>query len=180
EAYRERIEAARHEELENRVGHEVARLDEILNRNDFPRAARHAARIKRLFPTIDSVQQIDQLVRDAKDQHKHELERQFLDAAKNDDVAGAMALLKELDRYLTTKEAKQFEEVARGVIGKQRDNLGVQFKLACHDHEWLAAVRVGEQIVREFPNTRMADEVRGMLDLLRERAAGQQAAATSA
>ncbi len=180
EAYRERIEAARHEQLENRVGHEVARLDEMLNRNDFPRASRHASRIKRLFPTIDSVQEIDQLVRDAKDQHKHDLERQFLDAARNEDVAGAMALLKELDRYLSPLEAKQFEEVARGVIGKQRDNLGVQFKLAVHDKEWLSAVRVGEQIVREFPNTRMADEVRGMLDLLRERAAGQQAAAATA
>lgn len=180
EAYRERIEAARHEEIENRVGHEVARLDEMLNRNDFPRASRHAARIKRLFPMVDSVQEIDALVRDAKEQHKHDLERQFLQAASNDDVAGAMSLLKELDKYLTTKEGTQFEEVARGVIGKQRDNLGVQFKLAVHDKEWLAAVRVGEQIVREFPNTRMADEVRGMLDLLRERAAGQQAATASA
>ncbi|MEM8783700.1 MAG: hypothetical protein AAGE65_12715, partial [Planctomycetota bacterium] len=90
---------------------------------------------------------------------------------------GAMKLLKELDKYLQPGEAKQFEEVARGVIGKQRDNLGVQFKLAVHDKEWLNSVRIGEQIIREFPNTRMADEVRGMLDLLRERAAGQQAAA---
>ncbi len=177
EAYRERIEAARAEEIDNRVGHEVARLDEMLSRDDFTRAGRQAARIKRLFPTVDSVQQIDQLVRDARELHKHDLERQFLDAAQKDDVAGAMDLLKELDKHLATGEAKKFEEVARGVIGKQRDNLGVQFKLAVHDKEWLSAVRIGEQIIREFPNTRMADEVRGMLDLLRERAAGQQAAA---
>jgi hypothetical protein len=55
-------------------------------------------------------------------------------------------------------------------------NLGVQFKLAVHDKEWTQAVRVGEQIIREFPNTKMSDEVRSMLDLLRERAAGEQAA----
>ena len=62
------------------------------------------------------------------------------------------------------------------MIGKKRENLGVQFKIAVHDKEWLRSVTVGEQIIREFPNTRMADEVRSMLDLLRERAAGQRAA----
>ena len=66
------------------------------------------------------------------------------------------------------------------MIGKKRENLGVQFKLAVHDREWLRSVAVGEQIIREFPNTRMADEVRSMLDLLRERAAGQRAAASRA
>ena len=64
------------------------------------------------------------------------------------------------------------------MIGKQRDNLGVQFKLAIHDKEWTEAVRVGEGIIKEFPNSRMADEVRELLDLLRERAAGEQAART--
>lgn len=59
---------------------------------------------------------------------------------------------------------------------KKRDNLGVQFKMAVHDKEWLKSIRVGEQIIRDFPNTRMAEEVRERIDLLRERAAGQQAA----
>ena len=66
--------------------------------------------------------------------------------------------------------------LAKGVIGKKRDNLGVQFKMAVHDHDWAHAVAAGEQIIAEFPNTRMAEEVRGMIDLLRERAAGQMAA----
>ena len=52
----------------------------------------------------------------------------------------------------------------------------MQFKLAVSDKEWTQAVRIGEQIIREFPNTKMADEVRSRLDLLRERAAGEQAA----
>lgn len=177
ESFRERIENARARELEEKVGHEVAKLDEYLSRDDFPRAARQAARIKRLFPTVESVQEIDKLVKAAREVHKRDLERQFLEAARRDDVDTAMKLLKELDKYLAPGEAKQFEEVARGVIGKQRDNLGVQFKLAVHDKEWMSSVRIGENIIREFPNTRMADEVRGMLDLLRERAAGQQAAA---
>ena len=66
---------------------------------------------------------------------------------------------------------------ARGVIGKKRQNLGVQFKLAVADHEWIDALHVGEQIIADFPNTKMADEVLSMMDLLKERAAGQQQAA---
>ena len=62
------------------------------------------------------------------------------------------------------------------MIGKKRENLGVQFKIAVHDKQWLRGVAVGEQLIREFPNSRMADEARGLLDLLRERAAGQRAA----
>ena len=84
-------------------------------------------------------------------------------------------LLKELDKYLSETEAAPYTEVARGVIGKKKENLGVQFKLAVHDHDWIGAVRVGEQIIREFPNTRMADEVRSMIDLLRNRASEQRA-----
>jgi hypothetical protein len=180
EQYRERIDAARNAEQEQRIGHEVARLDELLNRNDFPKAVKQASRIKRLFPNVESVQSIDQLVVQARDQHKHDLEREFLEAAQRDDVVVAMAKLKELDQYLSPKEAEPFREVARGVIGKQRENLGVQFKLAWKDKEWLTAVRIGEQIIREFPNTRMADEVRGAIDIARQNAEQQRKAGASA
>jgi hypothetical protein len=47
----------------------------------------------------------------------------------------------------------------------------VRFKLAVQDRAWIDAVRVGERIVADFPNSQMAAEVRGMLDVLRERAA---------
>jgi len=87
-----------------------------------------------------------------------------------------MQLIREMDKYLTEQEAEPLRETARGVIGKARDNLGVQFKLAVRDKEWVAAVNIGEQIIRDFPNSKMSDEVRSMLDVLRQRAAGQQAA----
>ena len=60
--------------------------------------------------------------------------------------------------------------ISVSVIGRKRDNLGVQFKLAVQDKEWAGAIRVGEQIVKEFPNTKMAEEVRSMVDVLRTRA----------
>ena len=54
----------------------------------------------------------------------------------------------------------------------------MQLNRAVHDKERTPAVRIGEQIIKEFPNSKMADEVRGLLDVLRARAAGEQAART--
>ncbi len=177
EEFRDQLNAARMTEMEGKITRSLARIDEIISRHEFDQAAREAAKLQRLFAESDRVRNISKRVTEAREQYKRDLEREFLKATERDDVDRAMQLLREMDKYLTEQEAEPFRETARGVIGKARDNLGVQFKLAIQDREWLDAVRVGEQIIRDFPNTRMSDEVRDMLDLLRERAAGQQAAA---
>lgn len=178
EDYRDQIEESRMAEVDRKVSEAVARLDDVLDRKDYDLAGQVAARIQRLFPDSARTQNLRRRVVHAREQYKLELERSFLEAAQRDDVEKAMEILLELDKYLTEQEAQPLREVAKGVIGKKRDNLGVQFKMAVHDHEWLLAVQTGEQIISDFPNTRMAEEVRGMIDLLRERAAGQSAAQT--
>ena len=176
EAFRDEILAARAAETHEKISQAISNLDQILARYEWENAAKEAARVQRLFPDSPLVKSLSAKVVQAREQRKRDLEREFLRAAGRDDVDHALKLIKELDKYLTPEEAEPFRETARGVIGKQRDNLGVQFKLAIQDKDWVQAVRVGEQIIREFPNSKMADEVRDMLDLLRERAAGQQAA----
>jgi hypothetical protein len=180
ESYREEIDNARTKDIEAKVKTGIDELEAKLLAHDFVGAGKEAARLQRLYPQSPAVQRLEQRVAASKDQHKAELEREFLKASERDEVDRAIELMTELDKYLTAEEAEPFREVARGVIGKKRDNLGVQFKLAVHDKEWAAAVKAGEQIIKEFPNTRMADEVRSLIDLLRERAAGQQQAQTAA
>jgi len=175
EEYRDRIVAARTKEMEEKVTVALTKFDEILSRHDFDAASKEAQKIQRLYGESPQAHGIVRKVTHAREQYKHDLEREFLEAAKVDNVDRAVDLLKELDKYLTEQEAEPFRETARGVLGKKRENLGVQFKIAVHDREWARAEAVGEQIIREFPNTRMADEVRSTLDLLRERAAGQRA-----
>ena len=85
-----------------------------------------------------------------------------------------MSLLKQLDRYLSREEAGRLAKVAEGVVVKHRENLGAQFKLAVNDRRWGEAARVGETIMAEFPNAKMAEEVRSMIDILQTRA-GQPA-----
>ena len=176
EEVREKIQHTRAAQYQERVNQAINQLEILLAEHRWEEASAEAAKIQRLYPESHRVVDLTRRVKQAWEQQRHDLERQFLEAAKRDDIELAMDLLKQLDRYLSPQDTEPFTEVARGVIGKKKDNLGVQFKLAVHDRDWIGATHVGEQIIREFPNSRMADEVRSMIDLLRERAAGQRAA----
>lgn len=169
-------QAKHHEQLVNQA---LKRIDEICDRHDWEAGSREVQRLQRLFPDHPRVLSLPRRMEQAKADHKHELERGFLHASQTGDVDKAMEMLKELDKYLTPAEAEPYLETARGVIGQKRENFGVRFKLAVHDRDWIESVNVGEQIIRDFPNSKMADEVRDMLDVLRERAAGQRAAETT-
>jgi hypothetical protein len=170
EEFRERIERARAQNIDREVLQSIEGLEGLLRDRKWPEAFSEAGRIQRLYPESHRVQRLRERAEDAKNRYKIDLERRFLLCAQREQIDDAMKLLKELDHYLTEEEAEPFREVARGVIGKARDNLGVRFKLAVQDRAWIDAVKVGERIVADFPNSQMAAEVRGMLDVLRERA----------
>jgi hypothetical protein len=56
------------------------------------------------------------------------------------------------------------------VFKEKLNLLSKQFSDAVRDHKWIDAMRVGESISREFPNTRIAQEVREKMETLRQRA----------
>lgn len=176
EQFRQHIIDARQRQRDQEIDRAVIAVDEMCNRYDWAAANREVERLQRLYGDDARIKALPQRVERARDEHKHDIERQFLRAAEVGDTDSAMKLLKELDMYLTPQEAEAYLETARGVIGQARENTAVRFRLAVSDRDWVEAVKVGEQIIREFPNSQMADEVRGMMDLLRERASGQQAA----
>ena len=145
-------------------------FEHLLQAFEWTAAHREAARIQRVFGGAYPLPDLGARLEAARLAHKDELERRFLETAQRDDAEGAMVLLKELDRYLSPAEAEGLAEVARGVVGRHRENLGVRFRLSVQDHRWGDAVDAGEAIIDEFPNTRMATEVRSVIDVLRQRA----------
>lgn len=170
EEYRARIERVRAQTIDAQAVEALESLDSLLRGRRWAEAYNEAARITRLFPESHRVQRLQERVEASRARYKQDLERRFLLCAQRDQVDEAMTLLRELDQYLSEAEAEPYREVARGVIGKARDNLGVRFKLALQDRAWAVALDVGERIIADFPNSRMAQEVREMLDTLRERA----------
>ncbi len=170
EGFRAKINAARSTTTHNQVHDAVAKLDAMVGAHQWNEAMNEAARISRVYHESSVVEGLRHRVESAKERYKHDIERRFLLAAQENRIDQAMELLKEMDHYLSEHEAEQFQEVARGVIGKARDNLGVQFKLAVHDKSWDQAAAAGQRIIEEFPNSRMAGEVRTMIDSIRQRA----------
>lgn len=170
QAYRARVQQAGQASLDAQVQQSLAQFDHILAARDWGQAHREAARLRRAYGQHPLIQQIDQRILNAREQHKHELESQFVDAANREDVDEAMPLLRELDRYLTRDEAARLSQTAQNVIMRHRENLSTQFRMAVNDHRWAEAARVGDTIIEQYPNTKMADEVRSLLDMLRVRA----------
>lgn len=175
EEFLARIDRSRADLQNRRITEALDHFQAVLDARDWGAAYAEAARISRLFPDSHRTRGLEQRVRKAWDGHKKTLEREFLEAAGAGHVDHAMQLLRDLDVFLSPEEAAPLQEVARGVINKARANIGLQFKLAVQDHDWATAVQVGETIMDEFPNTRMAEEVRQRIDVLRARAS--QAAA---
>lgn len=170
EEFRQLIREARASTMESQLNESIGFLDQLITQKRWAEGLEEAGRIQRLFPDSPRVERLRERVMQAKTSYKDDLERRFYTCSTSDDPQEAMALLRELDPYLTPEEAEPLRELARGVIGKARDNLGARFKLAVKDRQWNDAVRLGEEIIREFPNSRMAEEIREVLDGLRRRA----------
>jgi hypothetical protein len=170
ESYRDRILLDRRQHHEAGLRTMMLELDGFLGHRQWRSAQEVADRIRRTRPEPDVATDIDRRFLTARAMHKADLEATFLATVERGETEDAMRVLRELDHYLTADEAGRFRELAGGVIKQHRENLGVQFKLAVNDHRWPEAVSIGETIIAEFPNTKMAVEVRSMIDLLRGRA----------
>ncbi|GAF72838.1 unnamed protein product, partial [marine sediment metagenome] len=91
------------------------------------------------------------------------------DAVKRQDTDRSLEILRELDLYLTPNEGLALQEAARDVFRNKLHNLGVQFSLAISEKRWGEAVETGEQIMHDFPNSRMAEEIREKWNILKQK-----------
>jgi hypothetical protein len=167
---REQINSGSRAAIDQRVVDTVEHVELLLTRYEWEDANRECDRLLRLFPTHSEARRLPDKILMARDGHKRELLKLWKEAIAKDDVDRSLELLRELDQYLTTAEAEAFKESARDVFRKKLQQLGVQFALHVHDRNWNEALRVGQQITDEFPNTRMAAEVRERLPILQDKA----------
>ncbi|MFZ2873447.1 MAG: hypothetical protein WAZ94_03080 [Phycisphaerales bacterium] len=170
EAMRQRVEEARRKTREMEITEAIGFLDGLILQRRWDDALAEAGRVQRLFPGSPRVEPLRDRVAAARAAYRDDLERRFMDAAGADQSHEAMVLLKELDQYVTPEQAESMKTMARGVIGRAREELGARFKGAVQERQWTDAVGLGEQIMRQFPNTRMAAEVREMMEQIRTKA----------
>jgi chorismate mutase len=168
---RKEIDRSRSATLEEKLELAVGRIGELCANHKWAQAMRESQRVLRLFPDNPKVTALPDHIKKARNDHKRELLQAYGEAVRVNDVDHGIELLQELDTYLTPQEAAALEESARGVFKARLHNLGVQFSICVTDQRWADAIAAGESIIKEFPNSRFAQEVREKMDLLRGRAA---------
>lgn len=169
EKLRSQIQSALHQQHQTRIQEELKLLEDLLSQHNWVEAYQYAAKMRRLYPETPLLHGIEQHIADARVQYRHSLEERFVEAAEKNEIEQSMELLKELDRYLTPDEARQFRDTANSVISSYRDTLVTRFKMAVSDLRWSQAVEFGEAITTQFPNTTIAQEVKDMLEMIQER-----------
>ena len=171
------IAAARETTVEQKVDAGVQRIRKFIDRHDWAQATRNTRRLLKILPGSAKIAAVPQMIRQAQIAHKRDLLKAYGEAVRNGDIDRSIELIRELDKYLTPQEAAALEDSARGVFRAKLHNLGVQFAIRATEEQWLEAVDIGEQIINEYPNSRMAQEVRTKMETLRTLAAAKQAQA---
>jgi tetratricopeptide (TPR) repeat protein len=167
---RKEVDIARARVQEGQVHAAVQQVGALLNRHDWDRARREMDRLLAENPDNPEVAELPELLTRHRGEYKRRLLKQWDEAVQRNEVDRGIAILKDLDHYLTPNEAAALEESARGVFRAKLHNLGVRFSLAVTDSDWREALEAGQQIMDEFPNSRMAQEARQWMQVLTERA----------
>jgi len=180
DAIREELDDARREAIQSKLNEAIAVIEGHFKAHYWDRARREIDRLMAALPSDAKVLSLQDRMRVLRDEHKQELKLAWDEAVRRSDTDRAIDILKELDEYLSPAEAEALQASARDVFKEKLLQFGVQFRFAVTEKRWQDALTIGLELVRDFPNSRMAAEVREALDTLRERAGAAAQAASSA
>jgi hypothetical protein len=160
-----RQDATTHEQMKQTM----ADIDKLLEAHDWARASVQIEKLIGAYPQSTETKALRHKLSEKMEARKKVLLTAWDDAVQRGATDRSLEILKELDQYLTPNEGLALQEAAKDVFKNKLHNLGVQFSLAVSSRNWAHAVEVGEQITRDFPNSKMADEIREKMDLLRQK-----------
>ncbi|MBI4718151.1 MAG: hypothetical protein HY763_10130 [Planctomycetes bacterium] len=170
ESMREEVDDARREAIQAKLSQAAEIIERHFAAHEWDRAQKELDRLVNALPTDAKVIRLQERMKMLKEQHKQELKSAWDEAVRRSDTDHAIDVLRELDQYLSPAEAQELQSSARNVFKEKLLQLGVSFRFAVTEKRWQDALMTGLELVRDFPNARMASEVREALDTLRERA----------
>jgi hypothetical protein len=152
-----------------RIDGAIAHIKMLLVNYEWARASAQIERLIKAYPDSGEAKAMRQTLVDKKEERKRVLLNAWDDAVKRRATDRSLEILKELDLYLTPEEGLALQEAARDVFKDKLHNLGVQFSLAVSGEQWGKAIQVGQEIIRDFPNSRMSEEIRERMDVLKQK-----------
>lgn len=179
ERFREQINEKRRDAVRRQITDAVMVVDRHIRAEQWGLALKEADRLLGVYPDEPRIQHLPQEIVARRNQQKQRLLDGWKEALARRDTDGSIEILKQLDNYLTPSEAESLQDSARGVFKEKLTHLRDQFAQVVQDHKWAEAVQLGDTIMTDFPNTRIAQEVREKMDVLRQRAGDAPVAASA-
>ena len=169
---REQVNRACRKFYQEEVDKALPVIERLFQAHEWVRADQEIGRLLAAFPNEPRFSALREELARRKEARKNELVKAFTEGARREemDPDDGMAILRELDEYLTREEASQLESAAREVVKGKLLQLGMRFQFAVKEQRWRDALEVGVAISEEFPNSRMASEVEARIGVLRARA----------
>ena len=122
------------------------------------------------FPGHEMTINLPEQVAQRKESVKQQLLQRWHEAVARKDTDESVQLLNALDIYVTPAEVAQLKEGALEIFKARIEQLRERFTNSVREKRWAEAQHVGQDIVQEFPTSKLAQEVRDMLQTLGERA----------
>ena len=154
---------------QERVNQVIANIGQLLENYQWIKASHQIERLIDLDPASEKAKAMRQKLVDKKAERKKILLAAWDDAVKRQATDRSLEILRELDLYLTPNEGLALQEAARDVFRTKLHNMGVQFALNISEKQWEKAIETGTHIIRDFPNSRMATEIRDKMEILRQK-----------
>ena len=159
---------------QERTNQVIAHIEKLLDEFQWARASSQIEGLIRANPDSEKAKAMRQRLLDKKEERKRTLLAAWDDAVTRQETDRSLEILKELDLFLTPNEALALQEAAKDVFRTKLHNLGVQFSIAVTEKRWAHALDIGEQIITDFPNSKMSEEIRDKMDILRQKVQLQQ------
>ncbi len=151
---------------QERINQVISHIEKLFENCQWARASAQIEGLIGAYPNYEQAKEMRQRLFDKKQERKKILLAAWDDAVRNQETDRSLEILKELDFYLTPNEGLALQEAARDVFRTKLHNLGVQFSISVTEKKWTNALDIGQQIISDFPNSKMSEEIRGKLDVL--------------
>jgi len=153
---------------QERLNQIIEHIEKLIIECQWSRASAQIEGLIINYPDSEKAKAMRQVLHDKKQERKRILLAAWDDAITHEETDRSLDILKELDQYLTPNEALALQEAASDVFRTKLHNMGVQFSIAVTEKRWTSALDTGQQIIKDFPNSKMSQEIRMKLDILKQ------------
>ncbi len=159
---------------QDKINQVITHIEKLFENCHWAQASAQIEGLIGAYPNCKEAKAMRQKLFEQKQERKKILLAAWDDAIQKQETDRSLDILKELDSYLTPSEGLALQEAARDVFRTKLHNLGVQFAIAVTEKRWIGALDIGQQIMNDFPNSRMSEEIREKMDVIRQNVQLQQ------